>query len=474
MNQKFKATFGNAPPDLPLRDGGHIVTGNALRIDWLCICPQTKDDAVETYICGNPPYKGSSNQTAEEKRDLAHVFSPHTKNFKNLDFVTAWYIKSCEFNMIAKADSAFVATNSICQGDSVRMLWAHVYEHNMEINFAHLSFKWKNLAKRNAGVTCIIVGISRVSKEVKLLIDAKKQIRVSNINPYLLNLPNIIIQKKSVSISDLPEMVWGNKPTDGGHLILDENELDNFLEAYPQGREFIKSYSGSQEFIKGIKRWCLWLEDKNSELAQQIPFIRDRVQKVEAFRLESTAASTRQHAQWPHKFRQIQGWGNSSLLIPSVSSERRQYFPVGFLDEKFIVNNSAYAIYNPPVYVFSILSSRLHLMWIDAVGGKMENRYRYTNTLIYNTFPAPDLSQTEKQALEEHAWHIIEAREAHPGKTIAWLYNPDTMPDNLLAAHRSLDDTFERIYIGRPFENDTERLEHLFKLYAKMTKQKAA
>ena len=474
MNQKFKTTFGDAPPDLPLRDGGHIVTGNALRVDWLIACPPPIDKIIETYICGNPPYLGSSMQDKEQKADLASIFEPHTKKYKNLDIVTAWYLKAAMYSETVMAKSAFVATNSICQGEQAAMLWPLIFNFGNEIKFAHLSFKWKNLAKKNAAVICVIVGIGLKSSDQKTLFTKSTRRHVSNIGPYLIEGPNIVIPRTGKPITERPRMVKGNQASDGGNLILSKEDTKAIIDKTPAAKQFIKKYYGSQEFLKGINRWCLWIEDHELGEASKINVINERIQQAIAWRSNAKAPSTRARASSAHRFIQIQDYGKQCILIPRVSSERRNILPVGFFDQDTIINDAALAIYDPEIWLFSILSSSVHLAWIRTVCGKLKTDYRYSNTLGYNTFPIPDLSHIQKQLLEEHAWKIIEAREAHPGKTIAWLYHPDTMPENLLAAHRALDDTLEKIYIGRPFENDTERLEHLFKLYAKITKKKAA
>jgi len=448
MNQKFKTTFGDAPPDLPLRDGGHIVTGNALRENWLSACPRPKDETIETYICGNPPYLGSSMQDKEQKEDLASVFKPHTQKYKNLDFVTAWYMKAAEYSGTINAEAAFVATNSICQGEQAAMLWPLVFFFGNEIKFAHRSFKWKNLAKKNAAVICVIVGIGSKSSDRKILFTKSTQRYVSNIGPYLIEGPNIVIPRTSKPITTRPRMVKGNQASDGGHLILSKKEKEDLLTKTPQASFFVKKYYGSQEFLKGILRWCLWIKDNDLSRATKIAFIDERIKKATDWRSQAKAPSTQARANTAHRFIQIQDYGKQCILIPRVSSERRKILPVGFFDKDTVINDAALAIYDPEIWLFSILSSTLHLSWIKTVCGKLKTDYRYSNTLGYNTFPIPDLSDAQKQSLEDHAWQIIEAREAHPGKTIAWLYNPDTMPDNLLTAHRALDDTFEKIYIG--------------------------
>ncbi|KKJ76239.1 hypothetical protein WH95_13505 [Kiloniella litopenaei] len=474
MNKQFADIFGDAPPALPLKESGNIKHGNALRVNWEEVCPPAKDD-IETYIVGNPPYLGSTFQSKEQKEDLELLFKPLTKSYKNLDYVAGWYLKAVYYNQKRRYGAAFVATNSICQGEQVNMLWQHVYARQFEISFAHQSFKWKNNASKNAGVTCVIVGICPKNAIIgdKILFTAGVAKKVKNIGPYLLEMSDVIVGKEGSSLTGLPKMSWGNKATDNGNLILSPDERASILEKSPEAVEFIKRYYGSQEFIKGIERYCIWIADNKVEEAKSIPELNKRIQAVHDFRAASKAPQTRDYAVHSHRFRQIQGYGVDAVFVPRISSEKRPYMPVGFMSEDDIINDQAYAIYGAEPFVFALISSKLHYVWVKTVCGQMETRIRYSNTMGYNTFPIPFLSDDDKKILEELAWEIIEAREEHPGKTIADLYDPKKMPENLLKAHKKLDMVLETMYVGEPFKNDTVRLEHLFKMYAKMTKKKA-
>jgi hypothetical protein len=470
MNELFKEQFGMAPPALPLRESGNIVHSNALREDWLRVCPPK--EGVETYVVGNPPYLGSSNQDESQKSDMDRIFAPLTKTYRNLDYVAAWYIKAAQYARTVPAQCAFVATNSICQGEQVAMLWPLVYSFGMEIGFAHQAFKWRNNASAVAGVTCVIVGIRARSSAKKVLYSADLARAVRNISPYLIEMDDTIVEKESRPLNGLPKMDWGNKPTDDGKLILSPEEKASLLSSNPESEKFIRRCYGSQEFIKGVERYCLWILDDQVEEAKRVPEIARRIQAVREFRLASPAESTREYASQPHRFRQIQDYGRDAIIVPGLFSEGRDYVTVGFVDgSTAIVNNLAFAIYGAEPYVFALLSSKLHAAWISTVCGGLETRIRYSNTMGYHTFPVPALSDVQKQELEEHAWAIIAAREGHPGKTIGELYDPDEMPGELLAAHRALDETLERICIGRPFRNDTERLEYLFKQYVALKKK---
>ena len=470
MNEQVKEQFGVAPPALPLRDSGNIVHDNALRRDWLTVCPPRED--AETYVVGNPPYLGSSNQDDSQKSDMDLIFAGLTDNYRNLDYVAAWYMKAVDYSRPTGAQCAFVATNSLCQGEMVAMLWPLVFQRGMEIGFAHQAFKWRNNASHVAGVTCVIVGIRQRSTAKKFLYSTELSRVVRNISPYLIEMDDTIVGKESQPINGLPKMDKGNMPTDGGNLILSPDEKAWLLADHPEAAKFVKRYYGTQEFIKGIERYCLWISDKEADEAAGIPPIKTRLDAVAAFRLGSPAPTTQEYAAWPHRFRQIQGYGSDAVLVPIHFSEEREYFTIGFASgEESILSNATFAIYNASPYVMALLSTRLHAVWVSTVCGGLETRIRYSNTMGYHTFPVPTLSDEQKQELEDHAWSIIGAREAHPEMTIGELYAPEDMPRELLQAHRDLDATLERICIGRLFRNDTERLEYLFKQYISLKRK---
>ena len=472
MNQRFKMLFGETRNPFPLVEGGQIVHDNALHRDWHEVCPPPEDETVETYIVGNPPYLGARNQKAEQKADMKKIFAPITKSYKNLDYVAAWYIKAADYCQKQNAQSALVATNSICQGEQVALLWPYIFDPGIEIGFAHQSFKWKNLATNNAGVTCVIVGLRKKSNDKKVLFHDDVARTVSNIGPYLIEMHNSIVLSTNKPLNGLPSMIKGNMPYDGGNLILSPKEKDDLVDKFPEAQRLMRELIGSQEFVRGIERWCLWIEDEDLDLALSIPPIAERIEKVKKMRLGSTDSGAHKLASRSHQFREMNKAKEHLFIIPSVVSENREYISVGFDDHKSCISNLAFALYDAPVHVFSILSSSLHEVWIKAICGQLETRVRYSSKLGYNTFPIPPLSSDQKAELEEHAWAIIGARDAHPGKTIAWLYDPKTMPQNLRDAHQALDDALEKIYIGRPFKDDTERLEHLFKMYEKMVAKK--
>ena len=466
MNVKFEEVFGQTNPTLPLKEGGNIVCDNATRIPWEDVCP--KDKGAEIYILGNPPYLGSSMQDKEQKNDLAYVCADFT-NYKNLDYISCWFVKGGNYIQNANAQFAFVSTNSICQGEQVALLWPYILKRGLEISFAHTSFKWTNNAKSNAGVTCIIIGMRNESLKEKYIFTNLNKITARNINPYLVDGKNIFLPRRSKALSKIPPMLWGNKATDGGHLILSPEEKEQLLSKHDESREFLKKYVGSQEFIKGIERWCLWLSDTNKEKALAIPPIKERIEKVKEIRLASKAASTVAAAAKSHRFIQIQHEPSDALIVPSVSSESRRYIPLGFVSDDTVVNAQCYVIYNPEPHMFGLLSTRMHVIWVHAVAGCLETRIRYSSALCYNCFPVPSLTDQQRQSIATHAYNVLEEREKHSEKTMAELYDPEKMPDGLREAHHHLDLAVERCYRSKPFTSDEERLEYLFKLYEDMT-----
>lgn len=469
MNETFKAEFGRAAPSLPLREGGNVVHGNACRVNWLDVCPV--DEGAETYVVGNPPYLGRADQTPEQKEDMSAVFARYGFAYKNLDYVACWYAKGVEACARYGGQIALVTTNSICQGEQVALLWPLVYASGMEIGFAHRSFKWRNNASKNAAVTCVVIGLRPVGKGIKTLYDEGNAMAVKNVSPYLVEGENLFVTKRRSPISFDEEMTFGSMANDGGHLILTPAERREMLEEDARSSKFMKRLYGAQEFAKGIERWCLWIENQELEEASLLAPIARRIDAVRLYRLSSGRESTVALAARPHRFGEVRRKIGEAILVPKNTSERRDYITVGFMDADCVINDLAFAVFDAKPHVFAVLSTRLHYVWGAAVGGRFKSDPRYSNTLVYNTFPLPALSEAQKVELEEAAWRIVAARENNPGMTIGDLYDPEKMPADLLSAHRELDELLETIYIGRPFKNDTERLEHLFKLYAAKTKK---
>jgi hypothetical protein len=480
---------------LPLDRQNWITCGNALRLDWLNICPRTgtgvkmqaddlfstpleqaqidfENEGGETYICGNPPYIGSSKQSKLQKSDVAHIFQLTAVKYKNLDYIACWFWLAALYCRSTSGGAAFVTTNSICQGEQVYLLWASLLANRVEIFFAQSSFKWSNLATKNAGVTCVVVGIHQPDSSRKYIYFEQTKKEVSRINPYLLEFADIFIPRHGESISSLPHMVKGNQPTDGGNLILSPSEMRDLLEREPSSAPFVRKLYGSKELIDGVDRYCLWIEDEQVEQARRIADIERRIEGVKHARLTSSAESTRKRACSAHRFIQVQDYGKKAIVVPEVSSEKREYIPCGMILSSSIATNKLFAIYDADTYVLALCSSRMHRVWAETVCGKLEERISYSNVLGYNTFPLPTLTEKNKADLTRCAEDILLAREAHFPATIADLYEPENMPEDLRHAHERNDEVLERIYIGRRFKNDTERLEKLFDLYTKMTKAK--
>jgi hypothetical protein len=481
---------------LPLRSENWITCGNALRLDWLSICPPTvttvklqaddlfstpldqaeidfENEGGETYICGNPPYLGSKWQTDEQKAELKDIFQSRTKAWKSLDYVSGWFLKAADYGTRTNTVAAFVSTNSICQGQQVPILWPLIFDTEHEIAFAHTSFKWANLASHNAGVTVAIIGIGREPGRARRIFTindegALIERSVGYINAYLVAGPNTLVEQTRNPISSGSQMLFGNMPRDGGNFIMSGSERVALLNRYPELDRFIRPYLGSEEMIQGKLRWCVWVEDQDSGFASEHPYLRGVLERVRQFRLESDASSTRDFAARAYRFVQIAGTAKDhSLVVAKVSSERRPYIPVTLLSGDAIASDLLFALYDAPLWNMALIASRLHLVWIATVCGKLKTDFRYSNTLGWNTFPVPTLTEKNKADLTSCAEDILLAREHHFPASIADLYDPDAMPDDLRAAHERNDEVLERIYIGRRFKNDTERLERLFALYDK-------
>lgn len=487
---------------LPLDAQNWITCGNALRLDWLSICPPTgtgvkmqsddlfgtpldqaeidfENEGGETYICGNPPYKGSQTQGVDQKEDLASVFDRYGISSKQIDYVGGWFVKAAEYSQYTEAASALVTTNSICQGRIVPIIWPLIKKLGSEISFAHTSFKWSNLAKHNAGVTVAIVGLSRSKHLRKILFSDDDNGSVvaketSNITPYLTSGDTVIVQSARKSISGLPEMAFGNMPVDGGSLLFGPSDLRAFALTDDQKKDFVREALGSAEFIRGLIRYCFWIGDDKVSEAMSVPVIAERVGAVREMREASKDRGTREMAVRAHQFREMHCGKEHTIFLPGVSSENREYLQVGVLNTNAVVTNLAFALYDAPLWNVALIASRLHLVWIATVCGKLKTDYRYSNTLGWNTFPVPKLTEKNRDDLTRCAEDILLTREAHFPATIADLYDPEKMPGDLRAAHDRNDDVLERIYIGRHFRNDTERLEKLFEMYTKMTTKVSA
>lgn len=471
---------------LPLDAENWITCGNALRLDWLSICPPEgtgvkhhSDDLLhtpldqaqidfdnlggETYICGNPPYVGDKYQTKIQKEDLKFVSN---KDVSAIDYIAGWIWKASDY--IANGGRfAFVSTNSICQGIQVPLIWPKIISSGQGMFFAHKDFLWGNSAAKNAQVTCIIVGVASADTKPKYIFDVNERKEVENINFYLVPGDNVIVNRANEPISATSVMVGGNIPRDQGNLMLSSDEVRDLVAAYPAAIDLVRPILGSSEFINGLERYCLWITDAQASLAYSIPAISVRLERVREYRLHGSERG-RAGVDTPYRFERTITGISHTIVIPSVSSERRAYLPCGLLPTDSIISNKCYGLYDAPIWNIALIASRLHWVWIKTVCTTMRTDFSYTNTIGWNTFPVPTLTEKNKADLTRCAEEILLAREAHFPATIADLYDPDAMPDNLRQAHERNDEVLERIYIGRRFRNDTERLEKLFDLYTKM------
>ncbi|MEZ5568943.1 MAG: DNA methyltransferase [Halioglobus sp.] len=483
---------------LPLDAENWITCGNALRIDWLSICPPTgtavrhladdlfdaqtdqaeidfENEGGETYICGNPPYLGKGKLTKEQKAEMRCVFEIRIPKYGYIDFVASWLVLAADFLAKARGAAAFVTTNSICQGRQAPLIWSEVAATGNTMFFAHTTFRWANSATRNAAVMCVIVGFSSVSKGKKYIYTDNERKEVEAISPYLTPGSGVYVTARSSPLShEIGVMQLGNKANDGGFLSLSYCEAAELEASSPGAKKFLRRYYGSKEYNNDIPRYCLWISDDDLEDALQFPGLADRVSRVRVVRLDSPDPGNRKLANSPHQFREMYCGKESTIFVPIMTSVRREYIPCGLLSYGARLSGQAFGIYDGDVWQLSILLSKIHFTWIAAICGRLKEDYRYSNDLGWNTFPVPTLTEKNKADLTRCAENILLAREAHFPATIAELYDPENMPANLREAHERNDEVLERIYIGRRFKNDTERLEKLFELYTRMTESPAA
>lgn len=483
---------------LPLDTQNWITHGNALRLDWLSVCPPTgtgvkmvgddlfetpldqpqidfENEGGETYICGNPPYVGRKYQTDQQKSELKSVFTGRTTETLSLDYVTAWFMKAADFMSFTQAEVAFVTTNSVCQGIQVANLWPAIFNQNVFISFAHLSFKWANLASHNAGVAVSIIGLSNQSSRRRVIysigddgLPSAKE--VQNINPYLAAADNVFVSPRSKVSDERAIMQFGNHPYYANELMLSAHDALSFIDQFPESSKFLRPLYGSKELISGNPRTCIWIRDDQLAEALAVPGIAARVETVKNARTSKKSDLQAQKLIGaPHRFRDQYEAVSNLLVVPIVSSENRAYLPVDYFTQHAVVHNKAFALYDAPLWNMAVIASKLHIAWIGAVCGRLEMRFSYSNTLGWNTFPLPNLTDKHKADLTRCAEDILLARETHFPATIADLYDPEKMPADLREAHERNDEVLERIYVGRRFKNDTERLEKLFELYTKMT-----
>ena len=455
--------------DLPLEDSAHIVHGNALELDWVDVIDPSECD----YIIGNPPFSGYSRLSTEQKADRSRIMG---KAGGTLDYVACWFKLAAEFMKGHKTEAALVATNSITQGQQVEPLWKPLFDDGLVINFAHRSFSWASESQSAAQVHVVIVGFGYEDWEKKTLFTYTPggQVEVehpNNINAYLTPAPNVFVARRSKPLSAPLLMVAGGKPTDGTHLLMDRKEKDSLVKAEPEAAKWIRRFSMGEEFIKGRDRYCLWLVGMSPTELQDMPLVRERVERVRETRLKSTKTATRKKADTPWLFDEIRYEGvGEYIAVPKVSSERRRYIPMGFVTNGMIPGDKLYFVPTDSRYVFGILMSRVHNAWMRAVGGRLEMRYSYANTIIYNTLVWPDVTDAERTQIEAAAQKVLDARGQYPGATLEELYDPDNdwLYPELTRAHQNLDDAVEHAYGFAPGTEEKDIVAHLFNLYAKM------
>lgn len=467
MNREFREKFGVEIPLIPLKEAGQIHAGNATRIDWNSVCPN--DGRSEIYLISNPPYKGGKSQNKELKADYPFVFGKRPYS-KDLDYIALWFVKGADYIEASHAELAFVTTNSVAQGEHVGLMFPMIFAKGIEIGYAYTSFKWENNAKHNAGVTVVVINLRVESSEQKFIYTDGLQIKAKNINGYLADAPSVFIYRRTKALSQgMPRMVLGSMPKDGGHLVLEPAERLAALDEAPGCERFFKRYIGSAEFINDIERYCIWVADRDISEAQTLVPIARRLEAVARWRRESIASTTADYAAHPNRFKQIAYKPTEAIVVPAVSSERRNYVPIGYVSAGTVVSNLAFAVYDAEPWLFALLTSRIHMIWLGAVGGRMKTDYRYGAFIVYNNFPVPELSGPMKERLTVVALRVLDVREYHCEKTLAELYDPDDMPDDLRAAHAEVDTLVDSLYSKHAYETDEERLSDLFTMYEAMT-----
>ena len=471
MNMQISNEFGQYFVRLPLKKSAKIVHGNALRTDWETVVPKNEI----SFILGNPPFLGHHMQNENQKKDL-HFVLKGIKAAGVMDYVTAWYYKASEFIQGTKIKVAFVSTNSIAQGEQVGILWSYLLSNfKIKIHFAHRTFKWSNEAKGNAVVYCVIVGFANYDTNNKSIFEYEDikgeahELKVKNINPYLVDAKDVLIENRNTPICNVPKMMMGSKPTDGGYFLMSKEEKDDFLIKEPSASPFIKKYVNAQDFLNNNFRYCLWLVDAKPNEIKKMPEVLKKIDLVRQFRESSIAASTRNFKN--HSlFRQVTQPKSDYILVPSTTSERRKYIPFGYLSQDVILSNASFSIENTSLYHFGVLMSIMHMAWVKTTCGRLKSDFRYSKDIVYNNYPWPE-NPNEKQikAIEVAAQKVLDARLQFPNSSLADLYDPLTMPPNLVKAHNELDKAVDLAYRPQPFTSEANRMVFLFELYEKYT-----
>lgn len=470
MNAEFKEKFNLSIPLIPLKETGQIHAGNAARVDWNEVCP---NDGGEIYLIGNPPYYGAGRQTTDQKTDYGFTFAGRPYS-KNLNYIALWFIKGADYIEGTEAQLAFVTTKTVAQGEHVALIFPMIFEKGLEIGFAYPGFQWDNNAKNNADVTVAVIGLRKAGDRTKFIYDDGLQIATSHINGYLAAGDDVFVSARRSPLTALPPMTYGSKPTDGGNLMLDPFERDRLLTTCPEAERFIKKVLGSVEFINGDDRFCIWVDPSDLKHAVEIPELKRRFDRTAQMRQASQKPATQKLADTPFRFGEVRYRSTESIVVPSISSGLRNYIPVGYLGPDVVISNKGFAIYGAEPWLFALLTSRMHMAWVNVVSGRMRINYQYSNTIVYNNFPVPPLSDAAKERLTQVALRVLDVREYHCEKTLAELYDPNEMPADLHAAHAEVDDLVDSIYSKKGYETDEQRLSDLFALYKRMTAEEAA
>jgi hypothetical protein len=470
MNMEASDELGEYYARLPLTQGASIVEANALRLDWNTVVPA----AELSYIMGNPPFVGYSNQGKEQKADMLAVCVDENgrpiRNAGKIDYVAAWYYKAAQYAAGAKIRCAFVSTNSITQGEQAAAVWRPLIEgRGLHIDFAYRTFRWTNEGKGKAAVHCVIVGFSAVHGVEKFIHDGPGRTAAKNINPYLVDGPDVFVEGRPKPLCDAPEMQRCNQPTDGGNLIIEAEDYEDFMAREPRAARFVKRLMGSEEFINNKTRWCLWLPGAAPQELRAMPLVMERVEKCRRMRLASPHGGTRKLAETPTLFRETNNPA-SYLAVPKVSSETRRYIPMGFLDACTIPTDKLFMVPSAGIYHFGILTSGVHNAWTRATCGRLEMRYSYSNTVVYNNFPWPEATEEQKEKIAALAQGVLDARKLFPGSSLADLYDPRTTPPELLKAHRALDAAVMRLYGFAKDMPEAEVVAALMERYARLAK----
>ena len=463
MNLFFKEVLGDSKPTLPLSLEANITKANAARIDWNQICPIKENKKV--LIFGNPPYLTYGKRNEDQKEDMKLVFGSSSK----LDYISIWFVKASNYIVGKNSKFAFVSTNSINQGEQVPMLWKDIFSLNLEITFCHKSFKWSNVAKNKAGVTCSIIGVSNRNNFDKKIYEDNIFKKVKEINAYLLPASNYFIEKRKKPISELPPMTLGDMPVDNGNLLLSDLEKNELISIEKDSNKFIRKFIGADEFLNNINKWCLWINDKDYSIANDVSLLKKRFDKVKEYRLKSKKKATKNYASKPHRFMEVRKQYHQSIFIPRVTSEKREYLPIGFADKDTIVGDTNSVVYDAPIYLFGVISSKVHLIWTRALAGRLETRLRYSSDIVYNNFPFPSINDYQIKKIEDISLNILDEREKFSEKKLVEIYT--SMPKKLRDLHLKLDQAVENCYDFGKNDNDEDKLKNLFELHKKMLKK---